>query len=200
MAKTKRFRRIVKWILVLVLILIAVFIVLFYYSTEVTQNMDSYTYTLPFKPQGRYRVVQGYGGLFSHKHIAALDFDMPIGTPVHAARSGTIYSYRDNNDEGGPYDKYRSKANYIIIKHEDGSFGCYWHLQRNGVLVKHGHVAAGEQIGLSGATGFALSPHLHFAVKRKLGYAMDAFTRTRFSTTDGVAFLETGSSYERPLQ
>ena len=83
-----------------------------------------------------YRVVQGYGGLFSHSYIAAIDFEMPIGTAVCAAREGVIFSYKDDSDEGGVFSKYKNKANYIIIKHNDGSFGCYWHLKRNGVLVK----------------------------------------------------------------
>jgi murein DD-endopeptidase MepM/ murein hydrolase activator NlpD len=143
-------------------------------------------------------VVQGYGGLFSHRYVAALDFEMPIGTPVCAARSGIVYSYKEDSDEGGFFAKYKTKANYIIIKHSDGSFGCYWHLKKNGVLFKSGHVSEGEQIGLSGATGQVLRPHLHFSVKRQLNYQMNSFVRTKFKTTTGVLLLEKGETYERP--
>src|SRR5204862_8275493 len=97
------------------------------------------------------------------------------GTPVCAARDGVIYSYKDDSDEGGPSEKYKDKANYIIIKHTDGSFGCYWHLQKNGVLIKQGKVSRGQQIGLSGSTGYALWPHLNFSVKHKLNYEMDSY-------------------------
>jgi murein DD-endopeptidase MepM/ murein hydrolase activator NlpD len=55
---------------------------------------------------------------------------MPEGTPVYAAREGVIYSFKDDSNEGGPFANYEKKANYIIIKHNDGSFGCYWHLQK----------------------------------------------------------------------
>ncbi len=198
MARQKRFQRIIKTILFVAFILTIVLVFLFSYSTSVTKNTDSYEYQLPFDKGDRHRVVQGYGGLFSHSHIAALDFEMPIGTPVYAAREGIIFSYKDDSDEGGPFSKYKNKANYIIIKHDDGSFGCYWHLKKNGVLVKSGRVAAGQQIGISGATGQVLRPHLHFSVKRKLNYQMNSFVKTKFKTSMGIVLLENGESYERP--
>jgi len=194
-----RFLSIAKILLIVVLILAIGFYIFLTLSTSVTKNIDKYEYDLPFKKGMKYRVDQGYGGLFSHRHVAALDFDMPPGTPVFAAREGIIYNYKDDSDEGGPFSNYKNKANYIIIKHDDGSFGCYWHLQKNGVLVKHGYVSKGQQIGFSGATGLVLRPHLHFSVKVKLNYEMNSFVRTKFKTTKGVIFLERGETYERPV-
>ncbi len=198
MTERKRFPRIIKAIFTIAIILIIGIIFFFSYSTSVTKNVDTYNYELPFNKGSRYRVIQGYGGLFSHSQIAALDFEMPSGSPVCAARGGDIYSYKDNSDEGGPFPKYKNKANFIIIKHEDGSFGCYWHLKKGGVIIKRGHVLAGQQIGLSGATGQVLSPHLHFSVKRILNYKMDSFLKTKFKTSKGIIFLEFGESYSKP--
>lgn len=198
MAQKKRFLRIIKTVLIVAFILAAGLAFFLLYSTSVTKNTDSYLYQLPFAKGERHRVVQGYGGLFSHSHIAALDFEMPIGTPIYAAREGIIFSYKDNSDEGGPFSKYKKKANYVIIKHDDGSFGCYWHLKKNGVLVKNGRVAVGQQIAFSGATGLVLRPHLHFSVKRKLNYDINSFVKTKFKTSVGIALLENGESYERP--
>ena len=198
MARQKRFPRIIKTILFVAFILTFGLVFLFSYSTSVTKNTDNYEYQLPFDKGDRHRVVQGYGGLFSHSHIAALDFEMPIGTSIYAAREGIIFSYKEDSDEGGPFSKYKNKANYIIIKHDDGSFGCYWHLKKNGVLVKSGRVAVGQQIGFSGATGQVLRPHLHFSVKRKLNYEMNSFVKTKFKTSIGITLLENGESYERP--
>jgi murein DD-endopeptidase MepM/ murein hydrolase activator NlpD len=198
MAGRKRFPRIIKTILFAALILTAGLVFLFCYSTSVTKNTDNYQYQLPFDKGDKHRVVQGYGGLFSHSHIAALDFEMPIGTAICAARAGLIFSYKDDSDEGGPFSEYKNKANYIIIKHDDGSFGCYWHLKKNGVLIKSGRVAVGQQIGFSGATGQVLQPHLHFSVKRKLNYQMNSFVKTKFKTAIGITLLENGESYERP--
>jgi len=95
---------------------------------------------------------------------------------------------------------YKNKANYLIIQHDDGSFGCYWHLAKSGVLVTKGHVEKGQLIGLSGATGLVIRPHLHFSVKRKLSYDKDSFVQTKFRTTDGIVILDDWETYERPLK
>jgi len=188
-----------KKIILILLFIIAGLVVYFSLSTEVTNNLDTFVYDLPFKEGTKQKVVQGYGGMFSHKNKAALDFGMEEGTPVYAARGGIIYSFKDESNEGGPFTKNEKKANYIIIKHNDGSFGCYWHLQKNGVVVKKGTVAKGELIGYSGSTGFVLRPHLHFTVKRKLNYKKDSFVRTKFKTTTGIELLDKGEAYERPI-
>ena len=184
------------------LVLIFLFIVLasivyFLRGSEVTENLDTYVYDLTFKEGTKHKVVQGYGGRFSHTNKAAIDFDMPVGSAVYAAREGRIYSYKDDSNEGGPFTK-KGQANYIIIRHRDGSFGCYWHLKQHGVAAKKGFVAKGQLIGYSGRTGFVLWPHLHFAVKRRLNYEKNSFVRTRFRTTKGIVILKTGESYERP--
>ena len=179
--------------------IIAGLAVYFSLGSPVTKNLDTCIYDLPYQQGTKHKVVQGYGGRFSHKNKAALDFEMPDGTPVHAARGGTIYSYKDDSNEGAPFPTYDGKANYIIIKHDDGSFGCYWHLQKNGVLIKKGKVARGQLIGYSGSTGFVLRPHLHFTVKRKLSYDMNSFVRTKFRTTSGIELLEDGNTYEKPV-
>lgn len=184
--------------LIIVILLVITVFILFSWKTEVTKNVDNYIYELPFEKGTRHKVVQGYGRLFSHKNIAALDFEMPVGTPVCAAREGVVYSYKDNSDEGGMFSDAKNKANYIMIRHDDGSIGCYWHLKKNGVLVKKGRVSKGQQIGLSGATGQVIKPHLHFSVKSKLTYDMNSFVQTKFRTTDGVLIPSNWTTYERP--
>jgi murein DD-endopeptidase MepM/ murein hydrolase activator NlpD len=191
--------KIIYKIVLLVALLIVVTLSIFYFfSTPVTSNLHSVEYQLPYAAGTSHRVVQGYGGLFSHRHVAAIDFEMPISTSVYAARGGTIYSYKDDSDEGGPFNSYKNKANYIIIQHADGSFGCYWHLQKNGVLIKRGHVKKGQQIGISGATGLVIRPHLHFSVKAQLNYGMNSYVRTKFKTSAGVRLLKSGDTYKRP--
>lgn len=189
-------KRILLTLFIIAAVLAIGIFIFFSLSSRVTDNIDNYVYDLPYKDGTSHRVVQGYGGLFSHKNTAAIDFAMDVGTPVYAAREGSVYAYKDNSDEGGPRPKYNRKANFIMIKHPDGSYGCYWHLQKNGVVVKSGPVAKGQLIGYSGATGFVLRPHLHFSVKRVLNYEMDSYVRTKFRTTDGVQLLKRGKSYE----
>ena len=173
--------------------------IFFLTPSEVTKNLDNYVYDLPYAEGTAHKVVQGYGGRFSHTNEAALDFGMAVGTPIHAAREGVVYSFKDNSNQGGPFSKYSHRANYIIIKHSDGSFGCYWHLQQNGVVIKKGKVTKGQLIGYSGATGFVLRPHLHFTVKRILNFEMDSYVRTKFRTKKGIQLLESGVYYENPI-
>ena len=186
-----------KLLLILVL-MTAGAVIYFNLESGVTENLDTHVYDLPYKAGTSHTVVQGYGGMFSHKNKAALDFSMPEGTAIYAARGGVVYSNRFDSDEGGPFAKYHRKANYIMIKHDDGSFGCYWHLKKNGVVVKKGKVRQGQLIGYSGSTGFVLRPHLHFAVKRKLNYEKDSFVKTKFRTGNGIRELEKGQAYLKP--
>lgn len=188
-----------KKILLFLLILLLAISTFWLSGSKFTNNLDTYIYDLPFSKGSSHKVIQGYGGLFSHRNIAALDFYMPVGTPVYAAREGIVYSYKDDSEKGGLLPGYKKHANYIIIKHPDGSFGCYWHLKYKGVITKKGTVQKGQLIGYSGNTGFVLGPHLHFSVKKVLNYEKDSFVKTKFNTTKGVLILKRGETYGRPL-
>jgi murein DD-endopeptidase MepM/ murein hydrolase activator NlpD len=125
-------------------------------------------YAMPFKP-GRYVVMQGPRGTYSHFAGSgsenAVDWTCPVGTTVCAAREGRVVGVRQDSTVGGPDRKFRPFANYVIIKHADGTFADYVHLKPGGALVKMGdEVTVGQPIGLSGMTGFTSAPHLHFSV------------------------------------
>lgn len=130
-------------------------------------------YQLPFDAK-RFQVTQAPQGRFSHadaQNRDAIDFALPEGTPVLAARAGRVMQVQGNFHENGR-DPVRDgdRANFIRILHEDGSMGVYAHLQANGVLVRSGQrVEAGQRIGLSGNTGYSTAPHLHFVVQANSG-------------------------------
>lgn len=130
---------------------------------------DAFLYGLPFANNERYPLVQGFGGGWSHQGASryAVDFAMPVGTAVHAARAGVVVQTVTHNNKGGASRRYATYANLIVILHEDGTTGEYLHLKQNGVDVKVGEdVKIGDLIGYSGNTGFSSLPHLHFAVYR----------------------------------
>ena len=132
-----------------------------------------FDYRLPLRQRAQ-RIDQGYGGTFSHsdpQNLYAVDFAADIGTPVVAARDGVVMQVENDFDKAGlNLEKYGGRANFVRIVHGDGTMAIYAHLQESGVLVRPGqHVRAGQQIGLSGNTGFTTGPHLHFAVQVNRG-------------------------------
>jgi murein DD-endopeptidase MepM/ murein hydrolase activator NlpD len=127
-------------------------------------------YQIPFDTALSFRVSQGFNGSFSHhdsQNQYAVDIGMPEGTPIRAARDGVIMTV-DNDFYGNGLDmaQYGDRANNIRIVHADGAMSVYAHLQFESVRVQVGqHVKAGQEIALSGDTGFTSGPHLHFCVQ-----------------------------------
>ena len=133
----------------------------------VTHHDWDYVYWPAFKHGEKYYLSQGFNGSFSHQGINAIDFSMPEGSPVHAARGGQVLWVEQSFKTGGFKAIFKNKANYISIQHADGTQATYAHLMFNGALVKPGdHVVKGSHIGFSGKTGYAKGPHLHFEVSR----------------------------------
>lgn len=160
---------------------------------KITED-TSYVYALPYEENKKYLIVQGYFGPFSHKNRAAIDFKMKKGSKIMAARDGVVIRARGDNTRGGWNKKNRSYANYIVVQHEDGTRAGYWHLQKDGVFVQVGDsVKRGQLIGLSGKTGYAAFPHLHFMVwGNRSGQGQIG---TRFNTNKGIKYLRPFRKY-----
>lgn len=137
-------------------------------NPETARHDDSYQYLLPFAHGEKHRLSQGFHGRFTHggENEYAVDFEMPIGTPVYAARGGVVAETKEDSTVGGPSVAYGEHTNHILIQHGDGSFGNYAHLDTDGVIVEPGEIVqSGQIIGYSGNTGRSSGPHLHFDVR-----------------------------------
>lgn len=111
---------------------------------------------------GTYTTGRGEG---SHP---GTDISTPEGTPVVSVANGIVV--RAGNDPGG-------FGTYIVVKHPNvpdvekkgemsAVYSVYAHLSET--LVQEGLIVSkGEQIGLSGRTGNASAPHLHFQMDRE---------------------------------
>ncbi len=124
-------------------------------------------YILPYLP-GAARLVWRTTSHFNPGNkgvgLYAIDFEMPIGTPLVAARAGTVVAVRDHFADGNDKDL---EENYVMVRHADSTVARYIHLTRGGALVRVGDVVPqGQRIALSGNTGQTGGPHLHFDVQR----------------------------------
>jgi murein DD-endopeptidase MepM/ murein hydrolase activator NlpD len=88
-----------------------------------------------------------------------MDYRAATGTPVRAGNSGVVVLGRPLYYEG----------NCVVIDHGLGLYTVSMHFSR--IDVREGQrVSAGDQLGLSGATGRVTGPHLHWAVRWQGAY------------------------------
>ena len=101
---------------------------------------------------GRFGVRRFFNGEPRSPH-AGLDMAVDRGTKVMASAQGTVLATGD----------YFFNGKTIFIDHGNGLITMYCHLDR--IDVQPGEtVGKGQPIGLSGQTGRATGPHLHWSV------------------------------------
>ena len=130
-------------------------------------------YRAPFPLGASYVVSQAYPTHITHVTADsryAIDIALPDGTPVYAAREGTVINLRHDGFVGAIDPALLDQANVLEILHDDGTIALYAHLHWDSIRVHIGQrVTLGEYIADSGNTGFTSGPHLHFAVWRNSG-------------------------------
>ncbi|MFB6549001.1 peptidoglycan DD-metalloendopeptidase family protein [Streptomyces sp. NPDC056405] len=102
------------------------------------------------------------GSMWSSGYHTGTDFVVPTGTSLKAVGAGTVVSA----GWGGAY------GNQVVIQLSDGHYAQYAHLSSLSVSAGQS-VTAGQQIGLSGATGNVTGPHLHFEIRTTPDYGSD---------------------------
>jgi murein DD-endopeptidase MepM/ murein hydrolase activator NlpD len=112
------------------------------------------------------RVTSYFGrrnlGMGTASFHSAIDVAAPTGTPITAARSGTV-TYADWSNRG--------YGNLVKIQHSGGDET--WYAHQSEIYVTVGQlVKQSETIGLVGSTGLSTGPHLHFEL-HEAGQAVD---------------------------
>jgi murein DD-endopeptidase MepM/ murein hydrolase activator NlpD len=165
---------------------------------------DDYLYRLPYATEASYPVIQAYDSRLSHRGAErfTLDFGMPIGTAVYAAREGTVVLVEDSHDSGCPSEECGRFANFVVVLHADGTTGEYFHLARGSAAVRRGDVVRrGQLLARSGNTGFSTTPHLHFGVYRTGRDGHTESLAVRFATRVGaVGAPRSGARYLSPSE
>ena len=98
-------------------------------------------------------IVSPFGMRWGRLH-AGVDIAAPGGTPVRAAKSGTVVLL-------GPTAGY---GNYICLAHGGGLSTCYAHLSSY-ATSSGASVTQGQVIGAVGCTGHCFGDHLHFETR-----------------------------------
>ena len=100
-------------------------------------------------------IVSGFGMRWGQPH-EGVDIAVPAGTPIRAAKDGTI-AFTQSEAESGGY------GNYTCIDHGGGLATCYAH--QSSFAITSGSVQQGDVIGYVGCTGHCFGDHLHFEVR-----------------------------------
>jgi len=98
-------------------------------------------------------ITRGYGSNGGRYH-AGIDISAPQGTPIRAAKAGTV----------ALADWYYGYGRTVIVDHSGGVSTLYGHASK--ILVRAGEaVQEGQDIALVGCTGRCTGPHVHFEVR-----------------------------------
>lgn len=140
-------------------------------EVRLAKQFGNHTAHPPFSRHKRFMISQSFNGRRSHTgefNAFAVDFVMPIGEPVCAAKAGVVESYNDV-DRPMLENKNFREDNYVRILHLDGTWGLYAHLLPGSISVKPKQkIARGECFAKVGNTGLSTGPHLHFALLKLL--------------------------------
>lgn len=165
-----------------------------------TDYDEDYAYDLPYPKKQTFQLIQGYNGNYSHSNQNALDFKMPEGTEILAARDGFVTQVKFDSKTGCASKECANQGNFVRIIHSDGTFAEYYHLLFNSSKIKVGDkVDKGQAIALSGNTGFSNGPHLHFMVylptNKKIQRKNTLKTKFITKKKGEVTFLKSGNYY-----
>lgn len=156
-------------------------------------------YRAPFAVSSDYPITQAYPEVETHTSLDsyhAVDFAMPIGTDIFAARGGVVFDVASKNFRTGQdVERDGASANVVRILHDDGTYAIYAHLNTNTVRVKPGErVNRGDYIADSGNTGYSTGPHLHFVVVRNVGLRVQSVPVTFLGLNSDSVIPEFGKA------
>ncbi len=135
--------------------------------------------------------------IYHGKGHNAIDIAAPIGTPVQASLGGTVLGTGNTDLIKGCY----SFGKWILVVHSNGLSTVYSHL--SSIDVSKGQtVSTGQVIGLSGMTGMATGPHIHFGVYATEGMqimTLRQFRGSKIGCADATMPVAALDAYLNPL-
>ena len=102
------------------------------------------------------QIVRRFGPGKSGERNDGIKIAVPASTPIHATADGVVAYAGDG---------IAALGGLVIVKHGNGWTSVYGHASK--LIVQRGQsVKRGQTIALSGATGFADRPEVHFELRR----------------------------------
>ncbi|MDZ4260051.1 MAG: M23 family metallopeptidase, partial [Candidatus Sungbacteria bacterium] len=132
-------------------------------------------------------------GAYAGKGHNGTDFRADVGTPVFAASNGVVADTGDTDAgcRGASYGKW------ILVKHTNNLSTIYSHLSQ--INVSPGDpVSRGTRIALSGKSGYATGPHLHFGLFATQGVSIQSI-RSKVCGTLMTLPIAAVNAYLNPL-
>ena len=130
-----------------------------------------------------YQISSGYGWRWGRMHYGVDIYGTGRGSPIYSARSGVVYDINSNGSSGY----------YVTIKHDNGYYTRYAHLQNTngndrlgltGSATKYIHVGqrinAHTVIGEMGSSGGSTGVHLHFEIWNGVPFSSQSFNPLLF--------------------
>lgn len=131
------------------------------------QPVKSNHYTAHFGDQRIYKYTNGKTAASPHY---GNDYGVPEGTEVAACAEGRVVMAENRISTGWS----------VVIEHLPGLYSLYYHMKSLNVK-ENDYVKAGEKIGLSGSTGLATGPHLHWEVRLNMAALKPEFFMQDFT-------------------
>jgi hypothetical protein len=145
----------------------------------------SVCYRLPFSNPN---LADGWGSTCCDRTNPhrGLDFPKPLGTAIPAVADGTVVVKTSTGCLG----------NVVVVRHADGLYSGYSHMQAQSSLATGTSVTKGQTIGRVGSTGTCTTgPHLHLTLSpHQDGYAVGSID----ATVDPYAYIQAHLTCDRP--
>ena len=141
-----------------------------YQTNAFNVPVNSTRYTSFFADRRTYVYTNGKSSTSLHY---GKDYGVPTGTEVFSCARGKVVLAETRVSTGYS----------IVIEHLPGLYSLYYHLSE--LKVKEGDIVnANDLIGLSGATGLATGPHLHWEMRLNMEAVNPDFFTSDFSFSD----------------
>ena len=145
------------------------------FAPPTPRRTANHRYDLPFEagvPRRTLRTSEGAHG-FKRVLLHAVDFEVPPGSAVLAAREGRVVRVVRGFDpreeaETHPHEDARhgARLNFVVVLHEDDTYATYQPLSQDIPVVEGDVVARGQRLGRTAELHDRGDPLVHFDVRR----------------------------------